>query len=62
MRHWLRKLRSTVSILCCLFMARMFGEYQHSVNSDSEYAVYEWRGKRWAIPTSHITDDMEASQ
>lgn len=62
MTRWFSKLQRTVSMLYCLFMARMFGTYEHSVSSDIEYAIYEWRGKRWAIPTSHITDDMEASQ
>lgn len=50
---WLRKLARTTRTLTTLFMARMFGDYVHSVGGDRfEYAVYRWRGETWAIPTS----------
>ena len=49
--HFLRKLRSTLSILATLFMARTFGRYEHTVfDGDMEYARYTWRGEVWAFP------------
>ena len=54
--HWLRKLGRTVYMLSCLFMARMFGTYRHSVSSELDYAVYSWRGKTYAIPTNTIEE------
>lgn len=51
--HILRKLRSTLSILATLFMARTFGRYEHTVfDGDMEYARYVWRGEVWAFPTT----------
>jgi Na+/H+ antiporter NhaC len=55
MTHTLHKLRSTVAMLFCLFMARMFGKYQHSGwDGAIEYARYTWCGKEWIFPTSAI--------
>lgn len=48
-----RKAASTVKILFCLGMARTFGEYHHSIwDGRVNYAVYRWRGRTWAIPTT----------
>lgn len=55
-KHSARKLRSTIRILFTLGMARTFGEYVHSVYSDGfDYAVYRWRGRCWAVPTTAIS-------
>lgn len=55
MMHFLRKLRSTLSILATLFMARTFGKYEFSCwNGESMRAIYTWRGERWAFPTGPI--------
>jgi hypothetical protein len=52
------KLASTARIVVTLFMARTFGRYEHSVwNGEFHYARYHWRGRSWAIPTSHIEDE-----
>lgn len=52
MKHFIRKLASTVRILTCLGMARTFGQYQHSGwDGDINYARYSWRGREWIIPT-----------
>lgn len=57
--HATRKAFSTIRILFNLGMARTFGHYRHSVwNGQFDYAVYEWRGKEWAIPTTPITGDQ----
>lgn len=59
-RHGLRKFPSTVKIAFRLVMARTFGEYRHTVfDGAMSYAVYRWRGKWWAIPTSPIEDNAE---
>ena len=56
--HAVRKAVSTVKILYRLGMARTFGVYVHSVwNGELDYAVYLWRGKMWAIPTTPIESD-----
>lgn len=57
--HWLKKLRKTLNILSCLFLARMFGEYIHSVggHDTADYAVYRWSGKTWMIPTGPIEEN-----
>lgn len=51
------KLLSTIRILRCLFMARTFGAYQHSVDGPdiAPYAIYEWRGRLWHIPTGNAS-------
>lgn len=55
---WWRKLARTARLLSTLFMARMFGDYVHTVGGlDFEYAVYRWRGDTWAIPTSPMECD-----
>jgi hypothetical protein len=55
--HTLRKLRSTLTIVSSIFMARTFGEYRHSVwGTGSSYAVYRWRGKVWEIPMGPLED------
>lgn len=56
--HFLSKLSGTMRIVATLFMARTFGKYVHSIGGyDFEYAVYRWRGKTWAIPTTPIAED-----
>ena len=51
-RHFLAKLRSTLSTLWCLGMARTFGRYTYSVGGgEFDYAIYWWRGRPWAFPT-----------
>lgn len=55
MKHFLRKLGSTMSILFNLGMARTFGEYVHTAHGlagEFDYARYRWRGQEWAIPTT----------
>ena len=49
----MRKLLSTLSIVARLALARTFGTYRHSVDGPeiAPYAVYEWRGKVWHVPT-----------
>ena len=50
----IRKLGSTLSIVFNLGMARTFGRYRRSGwNGEFDYALYEWRGRLWTIPTSH---------
>lgn len=51
------KLRSTIRILWCLLMARTFGDYQYSEDgpNSAPYAIYEWRGEYWAVPTGPVT-------
>ena len=63
MKHFVRKLWSTVRITTNLAMARTFGEYAHSVRGavDFEYAVYRWRGQEWAIPTTPHTSTEQRS-
>lgn len=56
--HFLRKLASTTRIVTTLFMARTFGKYVHTIGGcDFDYAVYRWRGKTWAVPTTTLEDD-----
>lgn len=57
--HFLRKLRSTLSILYHLGMARTFGTYDYSSAFEEhpgylDFARYEWRGKVWIIPTGAV--------
>jgi hypothetical protein len=60
MAHWLRKLDRTLRMLGCLFMARMFGKYEHSGwNETISYARYRWRGVSWIIPTSCVEEPVE---
>jgi hypothetical protein len=49
----MKKLLSTICMMTRLGMARTFGRYHHSVGGPdiAPYAVYEWRGKTWHIPT-----------
>jgi len=61
--YWLKKLRSTIRMTYCMFMTRTFSKYHHSVGAyNVEYAVYSWRGKRWCVPTSCMSNDMEESK
>lgn len=54
-----RKLPKTIAISANIFLARTFGEYVHSVwNGDFHYAVYQWRGERWVVPTSPLESDQ----
>lgn len=49
----MRKLIDTTRICATLFMARMFGRYEHSGwDGERDYARYVWRGKTWAFPTA----------
>ncbi|WP_213287560.1 hypothetical protein [Bradyrhizobium sp. sGM-13] len=58
MKHFLRKLASTVRILACMGMARTFGKYEHTVwDHGLNYARYRWRDRTWAIPTSHLEEE-----
>lgn len=51
--HFISKLRSTLSILATLFMARTFGELQNNGwNGEFDFATYRWRGSDWTIPLS----------
>jgi hypothetical protein len=52
----MKKALATIRILSCLFMARMFGTYRHSVGGHdiAPYAVYRWRGRWWHIPTGSV--------
>lgn len=53
--HFVRKLSSTIKIVCTLFMARTFGRYEISIYDHGlSYAKYHWRGKVWAIPTEPL--------
>ena len=55
MRHTVKKLASTLRIVTRLALARTFGRYEHSVHDGTmSYAVYHWRGYRWAVPTSPL--------
>lgn len=55
--HAVKKLPSTLRMLFCLGMARTFGSYKHTIwNGEFDYAVYEWRGERWAFPTEAMGD------
>jgi len=55
MRHFLHKLKGTLALLLCFFMARMFGEYRHSGwDGAIHYARYSWHGYDWIIPTSPV--------
>lgn len=61
LRRRINKAARTISVLRNLFMAQTFGEYMHSTGGPDEpdMAIYVWRGKRWGIPTSHISEDTE---
>ena len=51
------KLTDTIRICATLFMARMFGRYEHSVwDGQRDYARYIWRGKVWAFPTEPMKE------
>lgn len=53
----MRKLRSTIATCAALFMARMFGRYEHTVYDGSfEYHRYRWRGEVWAFPKAPLGD------
>lgn len=53
----MQKLISTFRILFALGMARTFGTYVHDCwNGEFDYAVYDWRGKRFAFPKSAMED------
>jgi len=53
MKHFLKKLCSTVRILACLGLARTFGQYEHSGwDGTISFARYRWHGQSWVIPTS----------
>lgn len=57
--HFLNKLISTVQIISTLFMARMFGKYVRSIGGYGfDYAVYRWRGKTYAFPTTTMEEDQ----
>lgn len=62
-QHARRKLLSTCRILLNLGMARTFGRYLHSEwNGEMDYAVYEWRGRTWAFPTSPLIRERTSTE
>lgn len=52
-KHTLRKIGSTVRMAVLTSLARHFGTYRHSVSGYDwgSFAIYEWRGRRWYVPT-----------
>lgn len=57
-KHFLRKLRSTLRIAATLVLARTFGRYDVTVNDyEVTYARYHWRGQVWAFPTAPLNRD-----
>jgi hypothetical protein len=49
------KLTSTIKLGFTLMLARTFGYYLYSTwNGGFEYAIYKYRGKTWAFPTTPI--------
>jgi hypothetical protein len=57
-RHFVRKLCRTLRLVATMTLARTFGRYVHSVwDGRMDYAVYQWRGRLWAIPTSPLSVD-----
>lgn len=60
--HFWKKLLSTVKISVTIAMARTFGHYEVSVsdfsvgNTQFNYAVYHWRGRKWAFPVKPLLD------
>jgi hypothetical protein len=59
MEHQMRKFCNTIRIAVTLTMARTFGAYKHTICGEGwpDCAVYEWRGRLWAIPTSPLADN-----
>jgi hypothetical protein len=55
----MRKLFSTLRIVYCLFMARTFGQYHHSIGGPNQpdFAVYNWREQDWWVPTGSTEQD-----
>lgn len=50
-----KKLIKTIRICSTLFIARTFGEYNHSGwNGVFDYASYNWRGETYHIPLGPI--------
>ena len=61
--HRLKKLFNTLRICGTLFMARTFGEYQHTVWANGlQYARYTWRGRDWPFPTGPIELEFEQQE
>lgn len=53
--HTIGKLISTTRVVSILFCARMFGEHiENGWDTEVDYCLYQWRGKRWKIPLSPI--------
>ena len=50
------KFLGTLKICFMLFLARTFGEYQHTIwkTSFGGYAVYEFRGHTYFIPITRV--------
>lgn len=59
--HELRKLRGTLRMVFILALARTFGRYEVSYHVDDNlnYAVYRWRGDRWAFPVGPLKKERE---
>jgi hypothetical protein len=65
MRYWkfhLKKFCGTATTMIHVGMARSFGTYKHSSCTEIgeewfNYAVYEWRGKLWMVPTGPAEND-----
>lgn len=61
--HFFWKLISTLRLGFTLMLARTFGTYKHSVyDYGLSYAIYSWRGKRWAFPTAPIEEEKETEE
>jgi len=60
--HSFKKLPSTIKICYTLFMARTFGSYIVTYHDDFTYALYEWKGKYWAIPTADWEDYLTCNK
>lgn len=53
------KVIGTLRLCYCMFMARMFGEYQHTIWGMGFGTVheYEWRGETWLIPAGPLQEE-----
>lgn len=53
------KFSNSVKIAATIILARAFGKYLYSMGGPGvpDMAVYHWRGRDWAIPTSPLPND-----
>lgn len=55
-----KKFKSTLNICVTLFVARMFGKYEHSLwDGKSEYAQYRLMGASWLIPLTPVQEESQ---